>query len=455
MKRFLLVFTLIPYALLGKTGPDFDDYFINKTMRIDYYFTGIKNECRISLDRVIEEPHWAGSMNNLIDTLNFGNHLVEVYDNESNTLIFSKGFSSLFQEWQTTDEAAGGFYRTFSASVLIPYPKKPIKLIHFSRNKKNKFVSEFETIIDPASRFVKRDKPQFDYKLKAYFKNGSPNKKVDILILPEGYTKREMRKFRKDVKHFTDVLFAARPFNEYKDRFNVWYLEVLSEESGIDDPRKGVFVKSAFELTYNSFDSDRYILAFDNKRIRDIAAGAPYDQLYFLVNSPKYGGGGIYNLFSICYSHSDKEKNSWWPDYVFVHEFGHAFGGLGDEYYTSDVAYNEFYPLDTEPWEPNITPNATKNTLKWKQFVEPETPIPTPWEKELFDKIPYKNNNDRRELLQNQKYWGKVGAFEGSGYSSEGLYRPFLDCRMFSKSLVDFCPVCRDAIIRVIKFHTE
>jgi hypothetical protein len=264
-----------------------------------------------------------------------------------------------------------------------------------------------------------------------------------------------MRKFRKDVKHFTDVLFAARPFNEYKDRFNVWYLEVLSEESGIDDPRKGVFVKSAFELTYNSFDSDRYILAFDNKRIRDIAAGAPYDQLYFLVNSPKYGGGGIYNLFSICYSHSDKEKNSWWPDYVFVHEFGHAFGGLGDEYYTSDVAYNEFYPLDTEPWEPNITPNATKNTLKWKQFVEPETPIPTPWEKELFDKIPYKNNNDRRELLQNQKYWGKVGAFEGSGYSSEGLYRPFLDCRMFSKSLVDFCPVCRDAIIRVIKFHTE
>ena len=163
-------------------------------------------------------------MNNLIDTLNFGNHLVEVYDSVTNTLIFSRGFSSLFQEWQTTDEAAQGFYRTFSASVLIPYPKKPVKLIHYSRNKKNEFVSEFETVIDPTSRFVKRDKPQSDYKLKACLENGSPNKKIDILILPEGYTKKELRKFRKDVRHFADVLFNAPPFKEYKDRFNVWFL---------------------------------------------------------------------------------------------------------------------------------------------------------------------------------------------------------------------------------------
>jgi len=441
--------------MVAKTGPDFDKYFVNKTMRIDYYFTGIKGETTISLDQVKEEPVWAGSMANLVDTLNYGNHKVEIFDKETGTLIFSKGFSSLFQEWQTTDEAIDSIYRTISASVLIPFPKKPIKFVHYSRNRQGQFEAEFSADIDPNSRFVNRDKPLGNYKRKAYMQNGSPNDKVDILLLPEGYTKKEMRKFRQDVKHFMSVLFDAPPFNSYKDRFNVWYLEVPSEESGIDNPREGIFVKSAFNLSYNSFDSDRYILAFDNKRIRDIAATAPYDQLFFIVNSDKYGGGGIYNLYSTCYSHDAKEENSWWPDYVFVHEFGHAFGGLADEYYTSQVSYNEFYPLDVEPWEPNVTPNPDPKTIKWREFIDPETPVPTPWDKQLFDKIPYKNQEERYQLLRKQKYWGKVGAFEGSGYVSEGQYRPYLDCKMFSKSLVDFCPVCQNSIIRVIKFYTE
>jgi len=455
MKQLFYGLLLISTALMAKTGPDFDRYFINKTMRVDYYFTGIKGETTISLDQIKEEPAWAGSLTNLIDTLNYGNHKVEIFDKSSDTLIFSKGFSSLFQEWQTTDEAVAGIYRTISASVLIPFPKKQIKLVHYSRNRQGEFEAEFETVIDPGSRFIRRDKPQFGYKAKSYLNNGSPNEKVDILLLPEGYTKKEMRKFRDDVKHFMKVFFEAPPFNEYKDRFNVWYLEVPSEESGIDNPRTGVFVKSSFELSYNSFDSDRYVLAFDNKRIGDIAANAPYDQLYFIVNSNKYGGGGIYNLYSTCYSHDDKEGNEWWPDYVFVHEFGHAFGGLADEYYTSQVAYNEFYPLDVEPWEPNVTPNIDPETIKWQQFIESETPVPTPWEKQLFDKIPYKNHDERYQLLRKQKYWGKVGAFEGSGYVSEGQYRPYLDCKMFSKSLVDFCPVCQNSIVRVIRFHTE
>ncbi|MFH2026632.1 MAG: M64 family metallopeptidase [bacterium] len=455
MQRLFLGLLLISTSLMAKTGPDFDQYFVNKTMRVDYYFTGIKGETTISLDQIKEEPVWAGSMTNLIDTLNYGNHKVEIFDINTNTLIFSKGFSSLFQEWQTTDEAAAGIYRTISASVLIPFPKKPIKFVHYSRNSNGAFEAEFETEIDPDSRFIRRDKPQFNYKVKSYINNGSPSEKVDILLLPEGYTKKELRKFRDDVKHFMTVLFDAPPFNEYKDRFNVWYLEVPSEESGIDNPRTGVFVKSAFELSYNSFDSDRYVLAFDNKRIRDIAANAPYDQLYFIVNSDKYGGGGIYNLYSTCYSHDAKEENAWWPDYVFVHEFGHAFGGLADEYYTSQVAYNEFYPLDVEPWEPNVTPNTDPETIKWKSFIDADTPVPTPWEKQLFDNIPYKNQDERYQLLRKQEYWGKVGAYEGSGYVSEGQYRPYLDCKMFSKSLVNFCPVCQNSIVRVIKFYTE
>lgn len=454
MKRVLFLIGAVCVSLVAKTGPDFHQYFLIKTMRIDYYFTGIKGETIISLDQIKEEPIWAGNLHNLIDTLNYGNHKVEIYDKSTNTLIFSRGFSSLFQEWQTTDEATAGNYRTFSASVLIPYPKKPIRFVHLSRNRRGDFEAEFEADIDPASRSIRRDKPHSGFKRKAFIENGSPHEKVDILFLPEGYTKKELRQFRNDVKHYINVLFEAPPFNEYRNCFNVWYLEVPSEESGIDNPRESIFVKSAFGLTYNSFDSDRYILAFDNKRIRDIAANAPYDQLYFIVNSKKYGGGGIYNLYSTCYTHDSADENAWWSDYVFVHEFGHAFGGLADEYYSSDVAYNEFYPLDVEPWEPNITPIANPKTIKWKAFIEPGTPVPTPWDKAEFDAIPYKNQEARSRFLRQQEYWDKVGAFEGAGYVSTGQYRPYLDCKMFSKSLVDFCPVCQQSIIRVIKFHT-
>lgn len=455
MLRWLIIWLIVPVSLWGKTGPDFDQYFLDKTMRIDFYFTGTHNSCTIMLDQIIEEPIWAGSITNLVDTLNLGSHLVKILDAQTKTLLYSRGFCSLFQEWQTTAEAISGINRAISASVLIPYPLNPVILKLYSRDKTNTFVKQFETTLDPSSLSIKREKPHAPYKVKSHLQNGSPHHKVDILILPEGYTKHEMRQFRKDVKHFMQVFFNAPPFREFQQQFNVWYLAVPSEESGIDDPRQGVFVKSAFEFSYNAFNTDRYVLGFDNKRIRDIAANAPYDQLYFLINSSKYGGGGIFNLYSTCYSRAEDEASAWWPDYVFVHEFGHACGGLADEYYTSEVAYSEFYPPGTEPWEPNLTACADKNQLKWRELVEDNTPIPTPWEKEKYDTIPYKEIEARRELLRSQEYWGKVGTFEGAGYASEGLYRPFLDCRMFSKSLINFCPVCSTAIVRVIKFNSE
>ncbi|RKY53654.1 MAG: peptidase M64, partial [Candidatus Neomarinimicrobiota bacterium] len=169
----------------------------------------------------------------------------------------------------------------------------------------------------------------------------------------------------------------------------------------------------------------------------------------------KYGGGGIFNLCSCCYIHDDEKEQSWWPNYVFVHEFGHAFAGLADEYYSSAVAYNEFYPPGVEPWEPNITALLDPENLKWKKLVEPDIPIPTPWNKEKYDKIPRSQSKDKEALLHKQEYWGKVGAFKGAGYASEGLYRPYLDCRMFSKSLTGFCPVCSDAIVKMIRFYSE
>ena len=475
----IFVFLLLSIVVNPLVATDFDLYFLDKTMRVDYYHTGIKDVEIISLDNVYEEPAvsthgrqmWAGNTVNLIDTLNLGKYLFKIVDIRTNTLIFSRGFSSVFGEWQTTDEAAKGIYRTFHESALFPFPKKPIQLIIATRDKENYFHDIFSTVIDPNSRFVNRERHCESLKVGSIQKSGDPHKKVDLLILGDGYTKGEIKKFKQDVEKFTQTLFDSPPFKERKDAFNVWYIEAPSLDSGIDEPRRNQWKHTPFGCSFNSFDLPRYVLTFENKAIRDIASLVPYDQIYFIFNSSRYGGGGIFNLYSTCYAHDKGEKSYWWPDYVFVHEFGHAFGGLGDEYYSSAVAYNEFYPLGVDPWEPNV--GIVKNGhVKWEYMMEKGTPIPTPWNKAKYDSLgsamqkldrsspDFKQNyqqilQQRNEVFTNQKYAGKVGAFEGSGYASQGLYRPFIDCRMFSKKLVDFCPVCQKSIEKVIDFHTR
>jgi hypothetical protein len=206
-----------------------------------------------------------------------------------------------------------------------------------------------------------------------------------------------------------------------------------------------------------------------------------------MVNSARYGGGGIYNLY--CTFTADNQ----WSPYVFLHEFGHHFAALADEYYTSSVSYNDFYPPGIEPIEPNLTALLDPSKIKWKSLVTPGTPLPTPWEKATFDEMdlgyqkvreatnrkigeasrsgaPAKEVEDLKEAAENlsrdhsakidayllkSSYVNKIGAFEGAGYTSKGLYRPSLDCIMFSKGTKPFCAVCRQAIERVIDYYGE
>jgi len=426
---FLLSLIFLTSTAAAQTGVPFDRFFEDKTMRVDYYHTGTKTEEIYSLDEVWEEPIWAGSKVNLIDTLNLGKYLLKVFDLKTNQLIYSRGFCSLFGEWQTTEEAAKGVYRTFHESVRFPYPKRDVQVIIAARDRENIFHDAFSTVIDPKSRFIKRERRFTDLKVKAIMKNGPPSKKVDLLIIGDGYTPKEMKKFHKDVSHFMDVLFSTAPFKENKDRFNVWIIEVPSQESGSDEPRKGLFRNTILDCSFNTFDLPRYLMTYDNKTLRNIAANAPYDQLYILVNTHRYGGGGIFNLYAVCVSDNK------WSDYIFVHEFGHSFAGLADEYYSSKVTYVEFYPPGVEPWEPNITALLDTTNIKWGHLIKPGTPIPTP--------------------PDTAKYANTVGCFEGAGYMAKGMYRPYLDCRMFSKSSVDFCPVCQEAIQRVIDFYSR
>jgi len=454
MKKLFLVLILVSAVFAGP-AIDFDLYFQNKTMRIDFFQTGNAENTILSIDEIKEEPIWAGSVTNLIDNLELGEHVVKVFDESSGQLIFSKGFNSVFAEYVTTQPAIDGIYKSYHNTVLIPFPKKSVKVTFSTNNRNNTLVEEFATIIDPNSRFMNRDKSKYNFKVKAWLDNGEPTQKVDLVILPEGYTKKEMKIFRRDIDEMMKVFFETEPFKSNKDKFNVWYIETPSQESGVDDPRKGNFVSTFYDLTYNTMDIDRYVQGCNNKVMRNVASLAPYDQIMFLMNSDKYGGGGIYNFCGICYSPSQKINPEWWPAYAFVHEFGHSFAGLADEYYSSAVAYNDMYPVDVEPWELNITTCTDRNKIKWNDQILADTEVPTDWGKLQYDAISYSDTKGRYDFIRNHENWKKVGLYEGAGYSSSGVYRSYMDCRMFSKSLSPFCPVCTDGLQKVIDFYTK
>jgi hypothetical protein len=475
-KKVALFLAFSTLCVLTGTSQDtslFRRYFGEKTLRVDYYHTGTKGQETISLDRIYEEGSWPGSRINLIDTLNLGEYLFKVYDLATNVLLFSRGYSSMFNEWQSTDEANTGIFRTFSETVRFPLPKNKIQLTISRRDKQMVFHEIFSTVIDPNSDFaINREKRTPEFKAVPLFTNGPSEEKVDVLVLGDGYTREDLEKFRKDAKHFTEVLFSTSPFRDRKKDFNVWSIEVESKESGIDKPDKNIWKRNELGTTYNTFGTPRYVLTDENRRLRDIAAAAPYDFITILVNDDRYGGGGIYNLYATCYTKVDRPGMEWQMDYVYVHEFGHSFGGLGDEYYSSQVAYTDFYQKGVEPWEPNLTALVDKENLKWRHLLERGIPLPTPWEKAEYDSLERERSKlDRlapdyyekrepliqqeRRILETTKYAGKVGAFEGAGYISQGMYRPSVDCRMFTLSLVGFDAVCTAAIERMIDFYSK
>ncbi len=468
--NLFLMLLIVCSSAWSQSPATYSRYFGDKTMRVDYFHTGTAKDEFFSLDQAYEEGAWPGGKTNLIDTLNLGEYMLKVFDLKSNQLIFSRGYATVFGEWQTTEEARNGIYRTFHETVRFPFPKRTVQVVVAARNEQNLFVDKFYTVVEPDSRFVNREQKKYSFAVKPFLKNGEPEKKVDLLIIGDGYTQEDVGKFREDVSRYTQMLFKNKPFNERKKDFNIWTIEVISQDSGIDDPRENKWRQTALDASYNAFDSQRYVLTFSNKEVRNISAVAPYDYIYILVNTSRYGGGAIFNCFATCYTGSQNSEPEWWSDYVFVHEFGHLFAGLADEYYTSDVSYLDFYPQNVEPWEPNITRLLDVNHPKWAEWLRPDTPIPTPWAKVEHDSLTAvsqkllrsdpneKDKSDRiRKQIQNLLHSGAnlVGCFEGAGYASKGIYRPAIDCKMFSKTVGPFCPVCEKAIERMIDFHTH
>lgn len=471
--RIVAALALFGFVASASAQVTFDRFFGSTTMRLDYYHSGTKGEESFSFDCAYEEGSWPGSRINVLDTLNLGEFLVRVYDRATGAMIYSRGFSSVFQEWQTTDEAARGIRRTFSETVRFPFPRRAVQVAIARRDRYSVFHEIFSVVIDPLDvTQVSREKRQPDYRILSLADNGSPTEKVDVVILGDGYAKEDMEKFRRDAKRFTEVLFSTTPFNGRKSDFNVRAIEVVSAESGIDVPDKNVWKNTPLGTAYNTFGSARYVLTTENRALRDIAGAVPYDFICILVNDTRYGGGGIFQLYTTTYTGEPSPGEAWRMDYVYVHEFGHSFAGLGDEYYTSSTGYNDFYPAGVEPWEPNITAMTDPGSIKWRATLTPKTPVPTPWEKAAYDSLEaLRGKLDRlapdyyakskplheagQRILKTSRFAGVVGAFEGAGYVSRGLYRPAVDCRMFSLSTVGFDPVCSAAIIRMIDFYSR
>jgi len=422
MKRFLL-FGLMLLTL--SVQAQFSKYFYNKTLRMDYYHSGNDTSEFYTFDELIEEPYWGGSHVNLVDTMNYGNYYVKVFDVKNDSLLYSRGYSTLFREWQTTAEAKK-MNRTFLETVVMPYPKENVRIVLYSRDWNGVFHKKFSYEVDTDNYFIHHDRrlvyPDFAVRV-----TGNPAKRVDVVILPEGYTEAQMGKFIEDCRKFVRQFFTFAPYKQNKNKFNFWAVLAPSKQSGADIPAEHIWRNTILNTSYYTFNSERYLMTMDDQSVRDLAANAPYDQIYILVNSKKYGGGAIYNDYCVAVNSNVQAAK------IIVHEFGHGFAGLADEYYNDKTAYGKFYNLNIEPWEPNIT-TLKHFDKKWKDMVKPGTPIPTP---------------------DTKKYRNTVGAFEGAGYTARGMYRPMEDCLMKSFKGNKFCPVCQRAIQRMINFYTK
>ncbi len=480
----ILILWLAPVA--GAEQP-FERNFENQTLRIDFHHTGDAEREFVAIDRLYRQGEYSGPRTRLVDPFPYGGYLVEAHDAETGSLLFSKGFDSYFGEYRTTGAAADGTLRTYHESVLLPFPKRPLR-VEFSARRRDGTVIELGDItVDPKSIDITTEPTARGVTVVESHIGGEPHEVLDIAILGEGYTGAEVTTFREDLARATEVLLGHEPYSKNRNRISIRGVLLPSNDSGCDEPTRGIYRETALGVTFNSLGSERYMLTEENRAMRDIAANAPYDALVIMVNHDRYGGGGIYNFFCTFTAHSK------WADYLLLHEFGHSFAGLADEYYSSSTAYNDFYPKGREPEDPNITALLEPGTVKWQDLVTPGTALPTPWEKAEYDLKDGAYQQERAKLNQAiadavrsgapedtiarlkakeeqhaadhaqwaQEYlaksaWaGKVGAFEGAGYSSTGLYRPTLDCLMFSRRVQPFCPVCERAVEAMILRYLE
>lgn len=425
MKKHIL-FLLCLIAVASTRAQVFADHFADKTLRVDYIFNGNASGQAICLDGLSALPTWAGRKHHLAELPLQGNGQIVMRNAASGKTIYTTSFSSLFQEWLETDEARNvtkGFENTF----LLPYPLQPVEIEITLLDPRRNVRASMKHIVHPNDVLIEQKGNSHITPHKYLLHNDSPEKCINVAILAEGYTPQEMQTFYEDADIACKSIFDHEPFKSMKKRFNVVAVASPSTDSGVSVPRLNEWKHTAFGSHFSTFYSDRYLTTSRVKAIHDALAGIPYEHIIILANTEEYGGGGIYNSYTLTTAHHPKFRP------VVVHEFGHSFGGLADEYFYDNDVMTDTYPLDIEPWEQNIS-TQVDFAAKWKDMLSENTPVPTP-----------------AEVSENYP----TGVYEGGGYSAKGIFRPAENCRMRTNEYPAFCPVCQRALRRIIEFYTE
>lgn len=426
-KLLILYFLSLILAWTPTQAQDFEHHFADKTLRISYLHIGNADIEQIKIDHYSVGNLWYGTRHALIEPNRYGDIMLEVYDSITNSLIFSRSYSCLFTEYRTTERGENEIAE-MEECVNMPLPLQTVRLKFVSFDRRRIPTTLLETWFNPKTQVMQ---PMIrEYNTINLHKGGSPKQALDILFVPDGYTRVESKKMRYDMKRFASYIMKCSPYKEMSKSVNIRAIEGYSEQSGITQPQNDIHVKTLVNCSYNVLDLDRYLMCPGVWNLHEVADDAPYDIIIIICNSDKYGGGGIYNFYCTVYNAGN------YPDYVIVHEMGHLLGGLADEYYTSEVTTRDFYPPGIEPIEPNLTTLVDFDS-KWKEMILPGTPIPTP-------AIPATDATIHT-----------VGVFEGGGYVAKGVYRPAMQCTMKDMIYNGFCPVCLKVLREAIQYYAK
>ena len=409
--RKLLIITALLSSSLYAFSQRFEDYFEDRTLRLDYTFAGSEVIHQIFVDELVSLPRWYGRRERLAELPLRGNGQITVCSKKDSTVIYRHAFSTLFQEWLATDEAKHT-QKSFENVFLVPFPKDSVEIKVELFDNHNEVVNSLTHTVDPKDILIRKAGERNVTPYDVLHQPSDSSRCIRIAFVAEGYTADEMDHYLSDCQKAIASLFNHEPFKSMQDRFQIIALKSASQESGTSEPSKGIWKNTVLGSHFDTFYSDRYLTTLHLKRLHDVLAGTPYEHIIILVNTEHYGGGGIYNSYNLSYTGG--------PQFlpVVVHEFGHSFGGLADEY-----AYGEDDPIyfdDTEPWEPNITTKATA-FIKWENLIKA----------------------------------GKAGLVEGGGYQEKGVWRGCENCRMRTNEEPEFCPVCQQALVKLIDFYTR
>lgn len=425
-KSMLAALLLSCLGISGAWGQNFDTYFENRTLRLDYTFSGTDKQQQLFVDQLCSFPGWAGRRHHLKDLHLRGYGQITMCDAATGDTIYRNSFATLFQEWQGTEEATR-VAKSFENCFLVPYPKNKVNITVSLFDNRGKISSSLTHPVDPKDILIRRLDALPATPHRYIRQNGSPEQCIDVAFVAEGYTAEQMPQFYKDCEVAVEALLDHEPFKSQQKHFNFVAVASESDDSGVSIPGKGIWKKTAVDSHFDTFYSDRYLTTLHLKQLHNLLAGVPYEHIVILANTENYGGGGIYNSYTLTSSRHESYRS------VVVHEFGHSFAGLADEYYYDDE-FEPMYPAGVEPYEQNIT-TLTDFDSKWKDMLPEGTPIPTP--------------------ATGKDLYTKIGVYEGAGYQSKGVYRAFQDCRMKTNDAPVFCPVCVRILDRLIRFYTE